>query len=255
LKTCPECRFWQQPDAVTCEMCGASFDAPVIDPLAPTWEEPQPAATAPTKSRRDRTANPRSRRDRTGSPKRRPVVMAGIVAGVLLVGLAGLTWYRNRPADLKWSTQPSPLGLATLKEAGECRSFAPSADEDVAVGGRLCSIDDGVSLVVVEFDFRSRDLSKVEPRFLAESLMQGADGVQTGALDTFTPAASTTGTVGEFTGRAIVSGQEVKTVGRIIESGNRGLMLMGAAVDRDDVTDAFQTMASSVALAATPPAS
>ena len=47
----------------------------------------------------------------------------------------------------------------------------------------------------------------------------------------------------------------MKTVGRIIENGNRGLLLLGAAADAGDVTDAFHTMAASVVLASPPPAS
>ncbi len=85
--------------------------------------------------------------------------------------------------------------------------------------------------------------------------MQGSDGVQAGALDTFTPSTSPLGITGELTGRGIVAGQPVKTVGRIIENGNRGLLLLGAAADPGDVTDAFHTMAASVALASPPPAS
>ena len=108
--------------------------------------------------------------------------MAGTVAGVLILALAGFTWYQNRPPELKWKAQTTPLGLASIKETGTCRSFAPSADDDVAVAGRLCDLGGGTSLMVIEFDFRSRDMSKVEPRFLAESLMQGTDGVQAGAV-------------------------------------------------------------------------
>jgi hypothetical protein len=238
-------------------MCGASFDEPTVDPLAPTWDDPSAAAAADAlAAEAARSAAPRtkSRRDRTPWPRTRRIAFAATLAGVLIVALAGFTWYRDRPPEVKWTAQQSPLGLGSMKEGGTCHSFSPSADQDVAVAGRLCDIGGGRSLVVIEFNFRSRDLSQVEPRFLAESLMQGADGVQTGALDTFTPSTSAVGSGGDFTGRAIVSGVQVDTIGRIIESGNRGILVMGAAGDVGDVTDAFHTMASSFQLAS-PPAS
>jgi hypothetical protein len=231
-------------------MCGASFDEPVVDPLAPTWDDPSAAAADALAAE---AANPsKPRRARTPSSRARRIAMAGTVAGVLIVALAGFTWYQNRPPELQWTTGPSPLGLASIKVAGSCRSFSPSADDDVAVAGRLCDLGAGRSLAVIEFDFRSRDLTKVEPRFLAESLMQSTDGLQTGALDTYTPSTSPLGTAADLTGRALVSNQQVKTVGRIIEHGNRGLLLLGAAADAGDVTDAFHTMAASVALASAP---
>jgi hypothetical protein len=227
-------------------MCGTSFDAPSVDPLAPSWEEPAAPQEAPIA--------PAPRRTRTPSSRTRRIAIAGAVAGVLIVALAGFTWYSNRPAELRWQAQPSPLGLGTIKQAGTCRTFSPSADDDVAVAGRLCDIGAGRSLAVIEFDFHSRDLTKVEPRFLAGSLLQGTDGVETGALDTFTPATSSPGAVGDMTGRAVVGGQQVKFVGRIVESGNRGVLLLAAAADPGDVADAFHTMAGSFA-PASPPAS
>jgi hypothetical protein len=253
LKTCPQCRFWQPPEASSCQMCGASFDEPVVDPLAPTWDDPSVAAAdalAAEAAGSTATGRATAGAARRPSSRARRLAMAGTVAGVLIVALAGFTWYQNRPPELHWTTRTSPLGLASIKEAGSCRSFSPSADDDVAVAGRLCDLGSGRSLAVIEFDFRSRDLSKVEPRFLAESLMQGTDGLQTGALDTYTPTTSPLGTAADLTGRAIVSNQQVKTVGRIIEHGNRGLLLLGAAADAGDVTAAFHTMAESVALAA-----
>jgi hypothetical protein len=253
LKTCPNCRFWQPPEALTCEMCGASFDEPVVDPLTPRWEgsspaEPAAAAAAAAIGAEAAAAAAPARRARTPWSRTRQIAVAGTLAGVLIVALAGFTWYRDRPPEVKWTAQQTPLGLGTMKSGGTCRGFSPSADDDVAVAGRLCDIGGGRSLVVIEFNFRSRDLSQVEPRFLAESLMQGADGVQTGALDTFTPSTAPAGGGGDFTGRAIVSGVQVKTVGRIVESGNRGILLMGAASDPGDVADAFHTMASSLQL-------
>jgi hypothetical protein len=232
-------------------MCGASFDEPVADPSSPAWDDhgsvedaPPAVAAAPRAPRTPRP--PLSRTSR--------IAVAATLVGVLIVALAGFTWYRDRPPEVHWTAaQPTPLGLGTIKEGGSCHSFSPSADDDVAVAGRLCDIGDGRSLVVIEFNFRSRALSQVEPRFLAESLMQGSDGVQTGALDTFTPSTSAAGAEGDLTGRAIVSGVQVKTVGSIIESSNRGILLMGAAADPGDVTDAFHTMASSFRLASPPP--
>jgi hypothetical protein len=231
-------------------MCGAAFEnASVdasVDPPAPTWEEP----AAPEKP----PIAPALRQKRTMSSKTRRIAIAGSVAGVLIVALAGFTWYSNRPQDLRWQAQPTPLGLGRIEEAGTCRTFSPSADDDVAVAGQLCDIGAGRSLAVMEFDFHSRDITQVEPRFLAGSLMQGTGGVETGALDTFTPSTSSLGTVGDLTGRAVVGGQEVKFVGRIVESGNRGILMLAAAPDPGDVADAFHTMAASFALA-TPPKS
>jgi hypothetical protein len=144
------------------------------------------------------------------------------------------------------------MGLATVKLAGDCHHFAPSAEEDVLVAGTMCASGD-VSLAVVEFNFRSRDLSRVEPRFLTESLMQGSEGLQSGALDSYSPASSTLGSAGDFTGRAVVDGAPVQTLGRIVTTGNKGVMVLIAGPDRGKLTDAFKTMVDSLA-PATPPA-
>jgi hypothetical protein len=177
---------------------------------------------------------------------RSKAVPLGVVAGVLVVGFAGLTWYRNRPLDLHWSSDSTPLGTATMKVAGTCRSITPGTEDDVLVSAQLCSLGDSASLVVIDFNFRSRDLSQVEPRFLVETLMSGSDGVQSGAIDTYTPGTSKLGKAGDFTGRALVDGSEVQTVGQIVTTGNRGVIVFGAAPDREKVVDAARTMAASL---------
>jgi hypothetical protein len=178
------------------------------------------------------------------------------VAVVAVAAVVGVTAFGGTSKAAPWPQRSTPLGHATVALPTSCRDLPAVGEDDKVTSAAIgCAVDDGVEVAVVEFDFGGAQLDAVEPQFLVSTILASHDGGWTRpVVDTFdtSPTSTPVGQEYGFTGRAVLHGVPVHTVGALVVNGNRGMVVVGGAPDRDTVAPSVERMRRSLEPAAPP---